>query len=476
MDSRGSGQGRAAGNADDSKKLDTPKTERRTRQRDKRSKRQVMRKMMSTLLIVFLVGGGYAFGKGYLNILNVFRGGGNALALDENVHPSRLRGEGDGRVNVLLLGRGGDGHNGADLTDTIIVASIDPVNNKAALLGIPRDLYVQPEGYGAMKVNAVYSTGKNYNVREGEDPNDAGLRLLEKTLQDSLGIPIHYNATIDFEGFKQAVDTVGGVTVDVPEDLAVFDYMHYFGTPYTLDVDPGKQKFDGLRALMYSRTRAIGSDFERSKRQRLMMIALKDRVFSLGTYGNPVKVNELLGDLGNSVTTNFTTEEIMRVYEIMQEVPSDQIASVGLADEPQRLVTTANFGGESVVIPTAGNLQFDDIRYFVRNTLRDGFLEKENASVDVYNGTLVTGLAGRTAEHLKSFGYNVGTVADAPTKGMQNTIVVDMTGGKKEYTKKYLENRFGVSAVNNLPGNDIDPGNADFVIILGTNEERRLQN
>jgi polyisoprenyl-teichoic acid--peptidoglycan teichoic acid transferase len=460
--------------------LDMPKAPRRRKQSQKKelkSKRHIARKALSTMLIIFLLGGGYLFGKGYLSILNIFRGGGNALALEENIDPSRLRGEGDGRVNILLLGRGGEGHDGADLTDTIIVASIDPVNKKTALLSIPRDLYVNLGDYGSMKINQVFFTGKNYDVKENEQPNDAGMRLLENTLEDTIGIPIHYHVLVDFEGFRKTIDTVGGIETNVPEELAVYEYYPESG--YVLDVDAGNQKFDGLRALAFARTRKTSArgDFDRSERQRLMMIALKDKVFSLGTFGNPVTVNKLIGDFGNHITSNFTTEEVLRIYEIMQEVPNDQIASVGLADEPQSLVTTGNINGLSVVIPRAGAFQYDAIKHFVRNALRDGFLENENASVDVYNGTYIGGLAGRTADELESFGYSVGTVADAPQKGMQDTVLIDLTGGDKKYTKSYLETRFGVTALTSMPsGTGIDPGQANFVIILGQNEERRLEN
>ncbi len=438
-------------------------------------KKHVLRKALSSFLIIFLVGGGYMFGKGYMSLLKVFQGGGNALALQKNVDPATLRGEGDGRVNVLLLGRGGDGHSGADLTDTIIVASIDPVNKKAALLSIPRDLYVSTEDYGSMKINAVFSTGKNYDVNENENPNDAGMRLIEKTLEDTIGIPIHYHLLVDFEGFQQAVNTVGGVTIDVPEELSVYDG---FDGTYNLNVKTGINEFDGERALAFSRTRKTSprGDFDRSERQRLIMVALKDKVFSLGTFGNPIKINQLLNDFGDHVTSNFKTEEVMRIYEIMQEIPNSEVASVGLADGPNSFVTTSNIGGLSVVVPRAGIYDYSEIKNFVRNALRDGFLANEDASVDVYNGTMIGGLAGRTADELKSFGYTVNTIADAPQKGTTDTILVDLTKGEKKYTKAYLEKRFGVSSVSAIPYAGIDPGSADFVIILGQNEERRLEN
>ncbi len=465
---------------DDHVKLDLPPAKKRSTLRGKnapKKKKHVLRKAVSSFMILFLVGGGYMFGKGYFSLLNVFRGGGSALALNDNLDPAKLKGEGDGRVNVLLLGRGGEGHEGADLTDTIIVASIDPINKKAALLSIPRDLYIKTADYGAMKINAAFATGKNYDAAPDETPDQAGLRFVESTIEDTIGIPIHYNVLVDFDGFKEAVDNVGGVTIDVPEDLAVTDYMHYYG-PYTLDVDAGASEFDGLRALMFSRTRKTSArgDFDRSERQRLVMVALKDKVFSLGTFSNPVKVNQLLSTLGSHISSSFTTEEVLRVYEIMQEIPNSEIASVGLADEPNSFVTTDNIGGLSVVVPKAGLFNFDAIKNYVRNELRDGYLADENALIDVYNASFVTGLAGRTASELESFGYTVGKMDNAPTQGQAETVLVDLSGGSKKYTKAYLEKRFNVTAVTTIPDAQIVAGEADFVILLGQNEESRLQN
>ena len=108
----------------------------------KRSRKKIALRSLAGVTAVVLLVGGLMFGKGYLKIRGVLKGGAEgAAALQDNVDPSKLRGEGDGRVNILLLGRGGEGHDGPDLTDTILVASIDPIQKKAALLSIPRDLW-----------------------------------------------------------------------------------------------------------------------------------------------------------------------------------------------------------------------------------------------------------------------------------------------------------------------------------------------
>jgi anionic cell wall polymer biosynthesis LytR-Cps2A-Psr (LCP) family protein len=135
-------------------------------------------------------------------------GGGGAPALADKVDVSQLKGEGDGRINILLLGIGGPGHDGADLTDTIIVASIDPINHKASLLSLPRDLWVQIPGNGYQKINAAYAYGKESSTSKDEYTKEqAGLALLDKTLSPVIGVPIHYHAIIDFKAFKHNQNT-----------------------------------------------------------------------------------------------------------------------------------------------------------------------------------------------------------------------------------------------------------------------------
>lgn len=439
---------------------------------------KVAMKSFVAVIITSVLLSGYLFGKAYLKTRQIFKGGSaGAAALQENVDPTKLNGEGDGRVNILMLGKGGEGHAGADLTDTVLVASIDAVQKEAAILSIPRDLYVQSKG-SRMKINSVYTTAKS-NVLNGrkianqqEEAEKAGFSAIEQAVEDTMGIPIHYYVMVDFDGFKKAIDTVGGIDVQVTEATSLYEVMNIDGRRYVLDVKPGRQYFDGFKALAYARSRLSSArgDFDRSARQRLIMIALKDKIFSAGTFGNPLKINQLIGDFGNSVQTNLGTNEVMRLYDIGKDIESTKVSSVGLADPPNNFVTTANIGGLSVVVPRAGDGDFSEIKNYVRNALKDGFLRKEDATIAVYNGTNVGGLAGKKATELKSYGYNVNVVADAPSKDYARTVLVDLRNGQKKYTRSYLEKRLGVSAVNRMPDTSIDPGNADFVIILGANE------
>ncbi len=440
-------------------------------------KKRAMRSMAGVAVFLVVIVG-FLFGKGYLKLHSIFRGGAEgAAALQDNVDPGKLKGEGDGRVNILMLGKGGDGHAGPDLTDTILIASIDPTNKQAALLSIPRDLWVSPDGFGAMKINAVYANAKYAALNRkasAADAETAGFNAIEKEIQQDIGIPIHYHVMIDFAGFEQAINTVGGVDINVDAAGTVRETLwdELTGKNYTLDVKEGNQHFDGQRALYYARSRHTSprGDFDRTERQRKLIVALKEKVLSLGTFANPIKISQLIDAFGNHVQANMTQKEVLRLYDIGKNINASNITSVGLADPPNNYVQTDNINGISIVRPRAGLTDFSEIQSYVRNALKDGFIANENATVAVLNGTATPGLATKKAAELKSYGYNVNTIADAPTKTYTKTILVDMRGGQKKYTRHYLEQRLGVTAVTSLPDSNIqNPGNADFIIILGSN-------
>lgn len=429
-------------------------------------------------LAIVLIMGGFLFWKFQSKLGKVFKGGGSAAALHENVDPNKLKGEGDGRINVLLLGRGGDNHAGGDLTDTILVASIDPVNKKAALVSIPRDLWVETPSGGHSKINAIYANAKhsalNRNKKDKDGAEKAGAKALQDTVKGVLGVDIHYYGVVDFLAFKQAVDTVGGVDINVPQELTVKETLWdtTIGKRYVLDVPAGMQHFDGQRALFFTRSRHTSArgDFDRSERQRLFISALSQKILSAGTYTNPVKISQLMDAFGDHISTDFSVSDAARLAQIGKGIDQSKIESIGLSDPPNNYLKTSNISGQSVVVPTAGIDNYDAIQKFIREKLKDGYIIKENANLTILNGTAVPGLAGQKADQLKTYGYNVGTVADAPTQSYENTVIVDLTNGKKPYTKNYLEKRFGVKATTKLPDETIQPGNASFVIILGQNE------
>lgn len=446
--------------------------------RHKTSRLKFLLPKLRTVALVLVIGfGSYFVTSSYLKARQVFQGGGNAVALQEDIDPARLSGEGDGRVNVLLLGRDDAGL----LTDTIIIASVDPIHNEAALVSIPRDLYVQPEDLWSMKINEVFPNARQSGLTDGMTERQADVlayKALQDAVADVLGIPMHYYVSIDFDGFRRAIDTVGGVTFDV--DTPVYEVMGIQGQQYVLDVDEGEQTFDGLRALAYVRSRKTSArgDFDRSERQRELLIALRDEVLSSGTYSNPARINALFNDFADNVQTSFSLDEIMRLQEIGANIQPNDIASIELVGEaPNNFIVSGSISGLSTQVPRAGMYDYSEIRSFIRTTLRDGYLRSEDARVLVLNGTDTPGLATRTTEELSSYGYSVLEPDVFEPFGMTDTMIVDLTNGEKRYTKRYLEQRFQTFASSRLPaGVEVQEDLVDFVILIGQNEITRLEN
>ena len=442
----------------------------------KRSKKPWKKRAKYTLLttgVVLLAIAGFLVAKGYINLEKVF--GGNKGDIQAILRPSQLTGEGNGRINVLVLGIGGVGHDGPDLTDTMLLVSIDPVNHKADLLSIPRDWWVNPSGYFPMKVNALYENAKWKALGYQSDNNanqqadNTAFSTVDSQVSNMIGIPIKYNVLLDFQAFQQVVDTLGGITVNVPSTL--YDpTIAWENNNNPIIARQGVDTFNGSQALLYVRSRETTSDFARTERQRAVLLAIKSKALSTGTVSNPVKLSQLADEFGNDVHTNVSLNGAETLYNLFSGIDNSQIQSIGLADPPNNYVTTEAIDGQSTVVPTAGLYNYGAIQSYVRNTLRDGYLAKENAQVAVLNGTSDAALASQQAAVLKSYGYSVGTVGSAPTQSYAQTVVVDLSNGKDPYTRRYLELRYHTSAVTSLPDSSIQPDGANFVIILGQDE------
>jgi len=447
----------------------------KSNKKNKSVRRRVVR-TVAVLFVSFTVALSALFAYGYIKGRQIFRGNGEgAAALDENVDPARLNGEGDGRINILLLGKGGAGHTAPDLTDTILVASIDPIQKEAALLSVPRDMYVRNEKGYSSKINAVYADAKQSAYASGGSDDvaeDAGLSAIKNNVSNVAGIPIHYYVMVNFQAFEDAIDIVGGLDIYIKEPL--YDYTIAWllgGDP--LIADKGQQVLDGKRALLYARSRhgSARGDFDRTERQREIIVALQQEILSTATLANPLKLVDLLGAFGDNVRTDLNgVGEIKRLFEIGQGITPDKIVSVGLADDPI-LVSTDFVDNQSIVRPIAGLYQYDEIHKFVRNKLRDPFLRDEDSRVVVLNGSEVAGLATTKKNELESYGYNVVEVDNAPTQDYIQSLLISLSPQNNRYTESYLTRRLGLDAMNStdivgLPTNET----ADFVIILGDDE------
>jgi LCP family protein required for cell wall assembly len=436
-----------------------------------RNRRKMFKKTAIVMMVAVLLFGGFFAGKFWWNARKAFRGGGSALAFNTNIDPNLLNGEGDGRVNILLLGKGGENHAGGELTDSMMIFSIDPINNKLAMLSIPRDLWVKPQGLWGMKINAVYASAKDQalgdNYKDKAGAEKAGISAVSSTVEQYLGVRMHYYSMIEFSAFEEAVDTLGGVDITLNEPFS--DPTMKIGSKY-LYLPAGTQHVNGAVALGYARSRygSARGDFDRGAQQQNLLIGIKNKLLTVGTFANPLKVSQLLTTFGNRVQSNLSIDDMMRVYGIIKNLQSGDITNADLAQPPNPVVRTGSVGDQSAVMPTAGLNNFDEVRAFVRNFLKDGFLVKENPSVIVLNGSNVAGAAQKRADELKGYGYNVVSVGDSPKKDVTSPILIDRTKGQKKYTKRYLEQRFHTTAEDKIDGIDLMQYQADFIVIIGS--------
>lgn len=446
-----------------------------TREKHAKSKRRIKRIAIIVAILVLAIGAflGWKFLSTSSKVFD-----GNVLGF---LNTTKLKGEDQGRVNIVLAGTSEDDpdHGGAMLTDSIMLGSIDTKNNTAFTTSIPRDLWVRygyqcSAGYEG-KINNVYECGESIEFDEPGYPR-GGMGMLMKVISINFGIPVQYYGKINYTAFKDAVDAVGGIeiTVDSSDPRGIYDpnIQPKDGGPVRLK--NGVNKLDGLHALALARSRnAHGGyglsrgDFDRTKYQREMLIALKNKALSVGVLSNPAKIGSLLDAAGDNVDTNFNTGELRRLYDLSKLIKNDSISSIDLADPEEPLVKTGSYNGQSIVMPAAGLRDYSEIKsYFKRATSTDP-LVREEATAVVLNGSGTTGLAQKYADKLAEKGIEVLVVSNAQTDRTKN-VLINLSKDTKPKTKAYLAKDLGVSATTNTTSNP--EGNsykADFVIILG---------
>lgn len=199
--------------------------------------------------------------------------------------------------NILLLGTDQRDLEYIGRTDTIMVLSIDQASHRAALISFPRDVYLPIPGVGYNRINVAYPFGE-------EAKKGGGLPLLMSTIDKNFGIPIDNYVRIDFSGFEDVIDALGGV--DVVVDCPLYDELiyRYFDT-YTLE--PGAYHMNGEQALYYARSRKTTSDFDRSRRQQRVLLAVRKRVLDGGLVP---RVPALWMALRDTVDTNMNPADI----------------------------------------------------------------------------------------------------------------------------------------------------------------------
>jgi LCP family protein required for cell wall assembly len=436
-----------------------------------------LKRTVITLLVLILLVGGFVGGKFIYNAHKLF--GGSILSVFSS---TKLKGEDQGRVNILLAGNSSDdpGHSGAGLTDSIMLISIDTKNNKAFLLSIPRDLWVQLPGGGHQKINDAYVDGENNSFSAPGYPN-GGMGELEQVVSQDLGVPIDYYALVDYTAFKDSVNAVGGIDINIQssDPRGLYDPSIDYTTHGPLvDLSNGEHHLNGEQSLDLARARgdAYGSygfdaaDFDRTQHQRQMLVALKQKAVSAGVLANPAKLTSLFDAVGNNVKTDMKLDEVHRLYDLTKNINGNAVQSLSLnsAGGKDLLQSYSASDGESALIPATGVDDYSAIQNFIKRQTSSNPVVQEGAKIEILNGTSTNGLAARFENQMLSQGFNVVGIGDSAAPPQTTTTIIDASGGKKPATRAQLIKQFGNSITTANPYASVY--DTDFILIIGQDQ------
>lgn len=369
-------------------------------------------------------------------------------------------------ITILLLGvddRDWETDNGPPLTDTIILATIDPQARTASMLSIPRDLWVEVPGQGYHKINQAYLLGEANNNPAG------GAGLVMATVESLFDIHIPYYALVNFNAFVYLIDEIGGVKINVPERIQVDP----LGDHNTRILKPGIQTLPGDIALAYVRNRDTdGSDFDRIQRQQQVIVAIQQRLIHFEMIPTLIQSAPILyGEIASGMMTNLTLQQAAQLAWLSTKIPLENVRQFYI--HPEQVTNAISYDGMAILLPIPEEILALRDTYFsteppsnseiALDMDQDDRIREENAAVALRNGTYTTGLAAATGEYLDEKHIQIISLSNAEQVYAQTTII-DYVG--KPYTIAYL------AEILNVPPGKIfqryDPGSeTDILVILG---------
>jgi len=462
--------------------------------------RKWLKRLALLLLVVVICIGGYVGFKAIIASGNVFKG--SLLGLLQN---QPLKQDVNGRSNVLILGTSEDdpGHQGANLTDSMMVLSIDQNKKNAYMISIPRDLYVKYDractsGYEG-KINVYYSCVHN---GEGVEADRKALGVSEKFIGNILGLDIQYGVNVNYTVMRELVKAVGGtITVNIEGNGPVpagvkpgsvmdsnFDWKCGAGDwkvsyaqrlkrcpprGHFIDYGPGPQKLDAEHALYLAQARGDSSptwglaqsNFDREKNQQKILKALRDKAASAGVLSDFGKVSAIADALGNNLRTTFETKEVRTLVSLAKDIQDNAIQSISLIDGDDPVMATGNVNGQSVVIPAAGTYDYSQLRSYLQQKLSPDPVVREAAPIAVLNASGVAGEAQTEADKLQADKYTIADVGNAPS-GHYARYTLYRIGSGDDNTAAKLEQRYQIKLSTGTAPVSVD-STVKFVLIVG---------
>ena len=373
-----------------------------------------------------------------------------------------------GRVTVLVTGV--DARPGQKIarTDSIMLLTIDPETGTAGMLSLPRDMLVSVSGVSdTVKINTVNVIGE---VRQSPG---GGPALLRETVSDLTGYPIDYYVGVNFEGFRQIIDLVGGIDIDVEREIRddQFPNDSYGFDP--LYIPAGRQHMDGALALKYARVRHIDTDYQRASRQQQVLLALKDKLMQPGQLAALLpRLPGLAMAMANSVQTDMPVEKGIRLARALGEVE---------LKDPTRVVIDSSYGVVSldpnkgyILTPDLNKLRAASAAVFAQPAAGPSEQERaleaaqaEGARLVVLNGTAQEGLAAKKAADLSNEGLNIVAVGNAEKANYEQTLLITH-GDSAPATVEMLAQQLGISP--DRIRSDPPSESVDLTLIIGADQ------
>jgi len=384
--------------------------------------------------------------------------------------------DGASRVTILLLGidtevrLDSEGNVSPDRvgparSDTMILLTIDPQTKTAGMMSVPRDLWVNIPGFNYAKINTAYYNGEAYKLPGG------GPELAMRTVEQVIGVPVQYYAQIQFWAFTHLIDQIGKIDVMVEKKI-IIDPVGAGSDKIMLSA--GHHLLGGVEALAYVRQRhSEGGDVDRSKRQQAVILAARDKVLDPANFSTILaNAPAIYNEIQTGIRTNLTFNDIMRLGMLAKDIAPENIKR-GVIDYKMVLMDNVVVNGEkqSIFKPIPDKIRELRDEIFssagaVSPLAKGDVLElakQEAPTLAVYNGSSVQGMAQKTADYLKSLGFNV-VVVDSASYQPGATQVILHRGDL--YSLKYFKELFGLNAGAQI-ANKFDsaaPANIEIIV------------
>ena len=372
--------------------------------------------------------------------------------------------DGSSRVTILLLGLDYNDWRAGQTphSDTMMLLTIDPVNKTAAMMSLPRDLWVNIPGFDYGRINEAYFDGETYNLPGG------GAELARQTVEQFIGVPITYYVVMDFYSVIAIIDEIGGVAIVPEQDVVVEKFGG--GEEQTL-IAGQKYVLGGELALAYARERhTSGGDVDRARRQQQLILALRKRILKYQDLPTFIaKIPAIYQDLSSGISTNMSIEDAAKLGVLALSLDADNISRAVI--DYSMVIQATSPDGEAILKPIPDKIRaLRDEVFAGGGTMSpmavagaDSSLAKDEAAgVVVWNGSGDSSLGTRTADYLTSQGINVIQVADVDYTSATKIEIFD----GKPYAVNYLSTLMGVASANIWNSYDPNAG-ADIRITLG---------